>query len=130
MKNIQELSIELKLLHKQRLQNQFDDININSQDKAIDITTKHITNKFRNVEFLLKKLNKLKNNRSDNGSQVQLKIQQNIQNNFAKKIQSLTVAFRSSQKVSVVYILWVYCIVVIVYFFFHILYMLYNMYNL
>lgn len=101
---IEKLTSDLNTLHRNRLKNQFDEINMNQQDKDIEKLTSNITARFRTIEKNLKQLNQLKMKNISKNKQhqeVQLKIQQNIQNNFAKKIQSLTVAFRSSQKVGI-----------------------------
>ena len=68
------------------------------QEKRIEQETVQITNLFRHAEGILKKFGS-SGSSSDKVSQAELSVRNNLQRNLAKRLQSLSVLFRSSQKV-------------------------------
>lgn len=88
--------LELKALHTKRLMVNFESDEI-KQEREIDIVTQEITEIFRNVEGALKSFAG-----GQNLSEADLRVQQNIQRSMAKKLQGLSMSFRTSQKVIII----------------------------
>lgn len=88
---------ELSLLHNKRLMVDFES-DETEQERKIEDETSQITSLFRHAEQILKKVG-AKNNTNDKVSQAELAVQNNLQRNMAKRLQALSVAFRTSQKV-------------------------------
>lgn len=90
-----ELKIkELGTLHTKRLMVNFD-TSEEEKEHQINMKTKEITDIFHHAEMLLKKFSK------DDGQVAQdseIKVKTNIQRSIAKRLQSLSMSFRRSQK--------------------------------
>lgn len=85
---------ELGSLHTKRLMVNFD-TDEEEKEYQINMKTKEITDKFHHAETLLKKFSK------DDGTLAQaseMKVKTNIQRSIAKRLQSLSMSFRRSQK--------------------------------
>ena len=68
------------------------------QEREIDTKTREITELFHHAEGILKKFGK----QSDNSSISEQTVRNNMQRSLAKKLQGLSMTFRTSQKVVVV----------------------------
>ena len=88
----------LSALHTKRLMVDFES-DETEQEKRIEQETVQITNLFRHAESILKKFS-VTGSSSDKISQAEHSVRNNLQRNLAKKLQSLSVTFRSNQKVS------------------------------
>ena len=87
---------ELGALHTKRLMDNFETDEI-QQEQRIDYKTREITEIFRQSESLLKVF-------GSQGSKIKIsaseqKVRQNRQRSLAKKLQGLSMSFRSTQKV-------------------------------
>jgi syntaxin 16 len=86
---------ELGVLHTKRLMVNFESDEA-QQERDIDFKTQEITELFRHAEMLLKKFSaEVKN--ADNAQETS--VRSNIQRSIAKKLQSLSMSFRTTQKV-------------------------------
>jgi len=86
---------ELSALHNKRLMVNFESDEA-QQEREIDYKTQEITNLFRNAERILQKFS-----RADKSSAIppsELTVRTNIQRSIAKKLQGLSMSFRSTQK--------------------------------
>lgn len=88
---------DLSGLHTKRLMVNFD-TDESVQEREIDILTHKITDVFRHAEGLLKKFGR----QGDEGniSAQEKVVRTNLQRSMAKKLQGLSTAFRTSQKVN------------------------------
>ena len=87
---------ELGALHTKRLMVNFKTDEI-QQEQEIDFKTREITEIFRKSESLLKVFGKQGNNLKISASEQT--VRQNRQRSLAKKLQGLSMSFRSTQKV-------------------------------
>ena len=87
---------ELSELHSRRLLVDFESDEA-KQERDIDIATQEITELFRHAEGVLAYFSNKKNN--TNLSSSEIVIQGNIQHTMARKLQGLSMTFRSTQKV-------------------------------
>lgn len=87
---------ELSSLHTKRLMVNFE-TDETLQEREIDLLTQEITEIFRHAENILKKFG----NQGDESkiSQQELTVRANMQRSLAKKLQGLSMTFRSNQKV-------------------------------
>jgi len=90
---IQSKMMDLKGLHTKRLMVNFES-DEKEQERDIDRTTQEITEIFRNAEGLLKKIG----DHIPGSSDAELVIRKNMQRSMAKKLQGLSMSFRSTQK--------------------------------
>ena len=90
---------ELSGLHSKRLMVNFETDEA-TQERNIDICTQEITDLFRHSELLLKQFSKI----GDEGkiSAQERTVRHNMQTSIAKRLQGLSMTFRSSQKVFVI----------------------------
>lgn len=91
---------ELTALHNKRLMVDFESDEA-EQERRIEDETGQITGLFRHAEGVLKKFGaatKATGSSSDKTSQAELAVRSNIQRNMAKRLQQLSVAFRTQQK--------------------------------
>ena len=86
---------ELSTLHTKRLMVNFE-ADESQQERDIDIKTQEITELFRHAETLLKKFKK--QGEDENISTSERAVRKNMQSSVAKKLQGLSMAFRSTQK--------------------------------
>lgn len=68
------------------------------QEREIDYKTQEITNLFRTAERILQKFSKVDKTVTIPASEVTVRT--NIQRSIAKKLQGLSMSFRSTQKVN------------------------------
>ena len=87
---------ELGALQTKRLMVNFKTVEI-QQEREIDIKTREITEIFRKSEYLLKVFGRQGNNLKI--SVTEKTVRQNRQRSLAKKLQGLSMSFRSTQKV-------------------------------
>lgn len=90
---------DLSALHTKRLMVNFESDEA-EQERRIETTTAAITQIFRHAEQILKKFGSSNNSAI---SKSELAVRTNLQRNLAKKLQGLSVAFRTSQKVCPLY---------------------------
>ena len=95
-------------MHTKRLMVNFESDEA-EQERRIETTTAAITQIFRHAEQILKKFGSTNNSAI---SKAELSVRTNLQRNLAKKLQGLSLSFRTSQKVMYVY---VYMYVLIMY---------------
>ena len=93
---IQNKMKELTSLHTKRLMVNFES-DETQQEREIDMKTREITELFHHAEGILKKFGK----QSDNASMSEQTVRNNMQRSLAKKLQGLSMTFRTSQKVIV-----------------------------
>ena len=86
---------ELAALHTKRLMVNFES-DETQQEREIDIKTREITELFHHAEGILKRFGK----QSENASASEQTVRNNMQRSLAKKLQGLSMTFRTSQKVS------------------------------
>ena len=86
---------ELSALHTKRLIVNFE-ADEALQEREIDLKTQEITDLFRHAESLLKRF--AKQGDEGNISDAEVKVRKNMQSSIAKRLQSLSFAFRTSQK--------------------------------
>ena len=86
---------ELSSHHTKRLMVNFE-TNEEAQEREIDIATQEITELFRHAESVLKKFGKQGDEHE--ASQQELTVRNNMQRSLAKKLQGLSMQFRTSQK--------------------------------
>ena len=102
---------ELSALHTKRLMVNFE-TDETLQEREIDLLTQEITEIFRHAEIILKKFG----NQGDEAkiSQQELTVRANMQRSLAKKLQGLSMSFRSSQKVWTynIYLLFIHSFVI------------------
>jgi hypothetical protein len=87
---------ELNALHNKRLMVNFESDEA-AQERLIDVCTQEITDVFRHSEALLKQFGKLGDESKITASERT--VRHNMQSSIAKKLQGLSMTFRSSQKV-------------------------------
>lgn len=89
---------DLSALHTKRLMVNFETDEAH-QEREIDLCTQDITELFRHAENLLKQFGK----QGDEAkiSQEERVVRNNMQRSIAKKLQGLSMSFRTSQKVAV-----------------------------
>ena len=85
---------ELGTLHTKRLMVNFD-TSEEEKEYQINMKTKEITDTFHHAEMLLKKFSK---DESHQAQDSEIKVKTNIQRSIAKRLQSLSMSFRRSQK--------------------------------
>lgn len=85
---------ELNALHKKRLKVDFE-TDETQQEREIDAKTREITDIFRHAENLLKRFS---NTSNQSFTADELTVRGNIQKSMAKKLQGLSMSFRSTQK--------------------------------
>lgn len=90
---------ELTALHNKRLMVNFS-ADESSQEREIEDKTQEITDLFRHAEVLLKKF--ARQGDESQASQQELAVRNNLQRSMAKKLQGLSMQFRTSQKVVIV----------------------------
>jgi syntaxin 16 len=95
IENIQRLMRELSQLHTKRLMVNFE-VDEESQEYDISIKTSEITDVFHRAEILLKKFSKQGDEHMISDSE--LTVRRNMQSQVAKKLQTLSMSFRTSQK--------------------------------
>mmetsp|Transcript_15906 Transcript_15906/g.16653 ORF Transcript_15906/g.16653 Transcript_15906/m.16653 type:complete len:306 (-) Transcript_15906:188-1105(-) len=95
LSKIQSKMRELSALHTKRLMVNFE-TDETLQEREIDLLTQEITEIFRHAENILKKFG----NQGDESkiSQQELTVRSNMQRSLAKKLQGLSMTFRSNQK--------------------------------
>ena len=69
-----------------------------AQEREIDYKTQEITELFRHAEALLKKFSRV--DASETIAPAELTVRTNIQRSIAKRLQTLSMSFRNTQKVS------------------------------
>lgn len=89
---------DLSNLHSKRLMVNFE-ADEAAQEREIELVTAEVTQIFRHAEALLKKFSKIGD--ESGASQAELKVRANMQKSVAKRLQTLSMAFRSSQKVRI-----------------------------
>lgn len=89
---------DLHACHTQRLMVNFEK-DEHEQEREIEERTSEITQLFRHAEIIVKKFQTAGVDNATT-SQVDLTIRHNMQQSMAKKLQSLSLKFRQSQKVS------------------------------
>jgi syntaxin 16 len=87
--------VDIKVLHNKRLMVNFESDEV-KQERDIDNITQEITEIFRSAEASLKGFSRQLESTSD----VDRVVMTNIQRSMAKKLQSLSTGFRTSQKVN------------------------------
>jgi len=85
---------ELTMLHTKRLMVNFES-DETQQEREIDMKTREITELFHHAEGILKRFGK----QSENASASEQTVRNNMQRSLAKKLQGLSMTFRTSQKV-------------------------------
>ncbi len=85
---------ELTALHTKRLMINFDSDEA-AQEREIERVTQDITSDFRSAEKLLKQFSKIGDEGS--ASAAELRVRDNLQKSVAKRLQSLSMAFRATQ---------------------------------
>mmetsp|Transcript_33634 Transcript_33634/g.34262 ORF Transcript_33634/g.34262 Transcript_33634/m.34262 type:complete len:311 (+) Transcript_33634:76-1008(+) len=90
---IQSKLLQLKVLHTKRLMVNFE-TDETKQEKDIEIMTQEITDIFRETETILKGLNR----HVDGSTEAERIVRNNIQRSMAKKLQGLSMSFRTTQK--------------------------------
>jgi syntaxin 16 len=95
IKQIELKSRELGQLHTKRLMVNFES-DENAQEREIDYKTQEVTEIFRHAESLLKKFSRT--DTTETIPAAELTVRTNIQRSIAKKLQGLSMSFRSSQK--------------------------------
>ena len=88
---------DLSALHTKRLMVDFESDEA-EKERRIESETAQITSLFRHAEGILKKFGAAASS-SDKASQADLAVRNNLQRNLAKRLQTLSVAFRTGQKV-------------------------------
>ena len=88
---------ELSTLHTKRLMVNFDDVSEQQQEHEIDLCTREITDIFRHAEGILKQFSKQGDESKISNSERT--VRNNMQRSLARKLQGLSGAFRTSQKV-------------------------------
>ena len=88
---------ELNALHTKRLMVNFETDEI-QQERDIDIKRKEVTEIFHHAEGLLKRFGKQGDEMKISASEQT--VRNNMQHSLAKKLQGLSMTFRTSQKVS------------------------------
>jgi uncharacterized protein YoxC len=86
----------LSALHTKRLMVNFEN-DETEQERDIEMKTREVTEIFHHAEGLLKKFNKLSDD--PNLPAPEKQVRKNMQTSMAKKLQSLSMSFRSTQKV-------------------------------
>jgi hypothetical protein len=79
----------------------FDDVSEQQQEHEIDLCTREITDIFRHAEGILKQFSKQGDESKISNSERT--VRNNMQRSLARKLQGLSGAFRTSQKVNVNY---------------------------
>lgn len=87
---------DLNGLHSKRLMVNFESDEA-TQERNIDVCTQEITDLFRHSELLLKQFGKLGDEKKI--SAQERTVRHNMQTSIAKRLQGLSMTFRSSQKV-------------------------------
>lgn len=91
---IQSKSKELTALHTKRLMINFDSDEA-QQEREIERMTQDITSDFRNAEKILKVFARM--GEEGSASQAEIKVRNNLQKSVAKRLQTLSMSFRSTQ---------------------------------
>jgi len=86
---------ELSDMHENRLRVNFESNEV-EQEHRIETTTAAITQIFRHAEQILQRFG---SSNSSSISQAELAVRCNLKRNLAKKLQGLSLSFRTSQKV-------------------------------
>jgi len=92
IRQIQQKMKELSNSHTKRLMVTFDDTNEAERDRDIEVTTQAITGLFHHAEGILRKVG------AGTPTPSEAKVRENIQRSLARKLQSLSITFRNSQK--------------------------------
>lgn len=95
VRDIQRKMRELSELHSRRLKTLFDDERSQEQERSIEALTGNITQLFRHAEGGLRRVTAAG---EAGGGNSDATVRANIQRATARKLQSLSMAFRSSQK--------------------------------
>ncbi|KAG5177676.1 soluble NSF attachment protein receptor [Tribonema minus] len=95
LRKIQMKMRELSALHTKRLMVTFDDASEQSKERDIEFMTQEITQIFRHAE---RELKKIMTEGGGGRTEAEATVRTNLQKATARKLQNLSMAFRSSQK--------------------------------
>eukprot|EP01038_Epipyxis_sp_PR26KG_P004719 gene4719-6624_t len=102
MKQIELKLKELSALHKKRLMVNFESDEA-AEERAIADKAQEITNHFHHAEKVLQKFNTFAS--ATNVSSAETSVRNNMKNSFAKRLQGLSISFRTIQKVFLINII-------------------------